>query len=452
MTTCDGMTGSPCRCESCGVGELPVNPFLALRVAYGMLLGEDEFRTMMGNPRGKQMLHAAWLHRCGVVWGFDVQVDGVWTLQVSPGLGVDGLGREVACDVTSSLNVQKWLDQRPAEDFPADSRRRPSLWACLVAEFDCCPTSPVPTLANPCDVTRKHDDFSRVVETARLELRPSRCASPPQPYHRLRVLLGLDDVGKDDEAGSEALAARRLVAEAQPHQRPRELLHQFRALAAADVAAIRPATEPPGPDGHPPDPTRFPLDEQGAAVVLADIEIVVLQTDNRTEIYKIIVHPAVRTALLPTSTIQELTCALAPGLLGSVLDEDTGAPRVIADSLDWSEDGRVWSFAVTAPLVPGSIRRAIRMTSLSTRGWVDEDIDTVRYDPTPPRVVIEMADRPINPLVRIVVRGTGSTPIFGAKPALPLAGLAGDPPVRPQEGQDAVLTLHNPLTDRREQP
>ena len=65
-------TGTRC---TCGGDGPPVDPFQALRVAYGMLLGEDDFRVLLGNPRGKQMLHAAWLHGSGVVWGMPVTHD-----------------------------------------------------------------------------------------------------------------------------------------------------------------------------------------------------------------------------------------------------------------------------------------------------------------------------------------------------------------------------------------
>jgi hypothetical protein len=99
---------------------------------------------------------------------------------------------------------------------------------------------------------------------------------------------------------------------------------------------------------------------------------------------------------------------------------------------------------VTAALNPGSLRRAIRITSLSQRGWVDEAIDTVRYQADTQEIVIELADRPVNPLVRVVVRGTGSTPVYGEDPAVPLAGLQGQsPPGNPVDGHDAVLTFPN---------
>src|SRR3954454_19531456 len=102
-----GPAAEPCGCDSCLGGDLPVNPFVALRVAYGMLLGEDDFRTMMGNPRGKQMLHAAWLHGSGVVWGYGVTVNGLKELKVAAGLAVDGLGRELRSEATATFDVTK---------------------------------------------------------------------------------------------------------------------------------------------------------------------------------------------------------------------------------------------------------------------------------------------------------------------------------------------------------
>jgi hypothetical protein len=96
---------------------------------------------------------------------------------------------------------------------------------------------------------------------------------------------------------------------------------------------------------------------------------------------------------------------------------------------------------VSAALVPGSVRRAVSITSLSSRGWVDEDIDTVRYDPDGPAIVVHLADRPVNPLVRIIVSGTGPTPVYGSDPLQPLAGAAGGPPIGSGDGRDAVITL-----------
>ena len=441
MTTCDDVAAAPCSCGSCTT-DLPVNPFLALRVAYGMLLGEDDFRTMIGNPRGKHMLHGAWLHGSGVAWGYGVSVVGERMLKVTPGLAVDACGRELLLETTWCQDVRDWVVEAKLiqESEGCDTH---TVHARLVVRFGCCPTAPVPTLADPCDVTRKHDDFSRIVETAEVVLLARPHPAPPPPYHRVRVLLGLDEVGEGDTAGELALAARELAAEATVDERPRELLRQFRRLAALDVADLEPATE----EGDV-QPGFFPATEEHAAVVLADVSVDIRENNGCVEVTEVRYDADTRTALLPTATIQELLCGLAPALIGTESEQDAGGPRVVPDSLEWSENGRTLSFAVTAALNPGSLRRAVRLTSLSERGWVDEDIDAVRYEAETAKVLVELADRPINEIVRLIVRGTGPTPVFGADPPVPLAGVVGGPPATRNDGHDAVLTFPNPIENR----
>jgi hypothetical protein len=431
--TCD----VDCSCGECGAGDLPVNPYEALRVSYGMLLGADDFRAMIGNPRGKQMLHSAWLHGSGVVWGFDVCLDAL-ILRVSPGLAVDGLGRELASETTQCLDLREWLK---ANDHPGnqDGCERRTVHACVVAEFSCQLSRPVPTLANPCDITRQHDDFSRVLENASISLRPGDCAARTRPYHRVRVLFGLDEVGPDDPSGHEAMEARDAVGRASAGERTGLLLQQLRRLAALDCTELRPATEPGVTDL-----TYFPVIEPDAAVPLACVTLDLRDADGCTTIEDVRADAICRTAVLPTVTIQELACALAAAGIGAAAVPDAGGPRVLADGADWSPDERRCYVPVTAALNPGSVRRAVRITSLSQRGWVDEDIDTVRYQADTQAIVIELADRPVNPLVRVIVRGTGSTPVYGEDPAVPLAGLWGEgPPGTARDGHDAVLTFEN---------
>jgi len=444
MTSQTDAPAGPCTCQACGAAGLPVNPFLALQVAYGMLLGEDEFRTLMGNPRGKQMLHAAWLHGSGVAWGYRPSVEGVRTLKVSPGLAVDGLGRELLADTSWCLDVSEWLKKHP--DALDEGCRTQTVHACLVARFDCCPTDPVPALAEPCDITRQRDAPSRIVETVRLELRPGRCPDRARPYHRVRVLLGLDDVRDDDDPGEDALRALRHVLDRDPGERAEALLKQFRKMAARDVMDLAPAREPPD-DWL----TLFPVLEPGPAVVLARVEIDVRDRDGCSEIIEIRPDPDVRTALLPTATIQELTCGSAPALLDEPAGEDpdggdAGGPRVIPESVRWSEGATRLHFEVTAPLMPGSVsRRSVHLTSLAERGWVEEEIYSVTYDDLELRVTVTLADPPINEVVRLCVDGTCATPVLGRDPVVPLAGLVGGPPGDVNDGHDAALTLRNPL-------
>jgi hypothetical protein len=438
---------APCDCGSCSPGDLPVNPFAALRVAYGMLLGEDDFKTLMGNPRGKHMLHQAWQHGSGVVWGYRVEREGTRTLRVSPGLAVDRLGRELRTEETLVLNVQKWLDHEDEQGRYERSGAR-TMKACVVVTFDCCPTDPVPTLSDPCDITRKHDDYSRVLERARVVLVPGPCPHDRRPYHRVRVLLGLDPVGDDDAPGEQAREARDQVLSCPAERRPGELLSQFRRMAAHDVADLEPAPEPAREPGKT-RATQFPALEKDSGVVLAHVDVTVKETAGQVYIDDVEPDCTCRTALIPTTTIQELLCGLSSvtfGELSAEAETDAGGPRVRADAR-MSTDGRLLTFQVTRRLVAGSVtRRAVHLTSLSERGWVEEDIYTVRYDPEHLRVEVQLADRPVNDLVRLVVRGTGSTPIVGEDPTVPLAGLDGGPPGTAHDGHDAVLMFRNPLS------
>jgi hypothetical protein len=256
------------------------------------------------------------------------------------------------------------------------------------------------------------------------------------------VLLGLDPVGPHDRPGEQAREARHRVLDVPAHERPRELLRQFRRMAACDVADIEPASEP-----NESWPTLFPVLEADSAVVLARVEIDVRDTDGCLDVLEVRVDGCIRTALIPTTTIQDLACGLAPELIGDLGDpRDAGGPRVDPDSIEWSEDALRLTFAVTAPLVPGTVtRRSIAITSLAERGWVEEDLYSVTYRPEHRHVVVHLADRPVNELVRLVVRGTGAMPVFGEDPVAPLAGIVGGPPGTVHEGHDAVLSLRNPL-------
>ena len=192
----------------------------------------------------------------------------------------------------------------------------------------CCPTNPVPTCLIR-DVSLEHDDYSRVVETVKLELRPGPCCLPAQVYHRVRVLLGLDDVYDGDQAGEEAQAAAMEAASAPPSQRAKELLRQFRRMAALDEMDT---SGPPVRDGEP-CLSLFPALEECAGVVLADVQIDVKEEGGCVEITDVRFDPCSRRVLLPTATIQELTCGVARALLGVGLNGDTGGPRVIRESI-----------------------------------------------------------------------------------------------------------------------
>jgi hypothetical protein len=413
----------------------PVNPFLALRVTFGMLLGEDDFRVLMGNPRGKQMLHSAWLHGRGVVWGMGVEQEGD-QLVVSPGLAVDGHGRELRLDVRWCKPLRKWAEEwqkayPPGKEDAGRSRRTVTAW--LLAEFGGCLDRPVPALADPCDVTRKHDDYSRVVESVRLLIRPEP-PYLPHPYRRVRMLLGLQPI-TDDSAGEQAADAIESVNAANPPKRAVELLRQLRLLAARD------ATDwPPRPEEGEPPPGMFPVTEREAGVVLARLSVEITEQDDCVGFGQVTVDPDVRSVLIPTATIQELAAGLAPGVLGADTREDAGGPRLVTGSVHWSRGNSRVSFWVTKPIAPGSGESGIEVNSLSQagRGWSPAHIDGVTLQDNGLRVVVELDNPPAYRWGRLLIRGTGPTPLFGRDPLVPFAGVEGGPPGTEHDGHDAA--------------
>ena len=444
-------TDQHCSCGTCTAADLPVTPFESLRARQGMLLGEDDFRVVLGNPRGKQMLHGAWLHGSGVVWGYKVSRSGDLEVVVRPGLAVDGLGRELALDASWRLDVRDHLDAlgRGREDPNPDGCSTRTVHACVVAEFDCKSSRPVPALADPCDVTRARDTDSRILERTRVALvagpcRPCGrgCGDDPA-FHRLRVLLGLDRAGPSDPAGQEAERARREVAGRPVHERAAAMLHHARCLAARDAADCRPACEE-GTEVR----TRFPVAEGDAAVPLACLEIRLRDADGCTTVEEVTVDDCCRCVLLPTQVLGDLLVGLAAATLGRDerghgTDEpcaDEG-PRVYANEVTWEDDTCSWVVPVSADLVAASVPRAVTVTSLSDRGWVDEHVDRVRYDADRQAVVVQLGGRPPEGVVRLLLRGTGPTPVYGIDPSAPLAGVWGGPPAGRHEGHDAVVTL-----------
>lgn len=446
---------STCDCDGCRTGGLPVNPYLAPRIAHGMLLGEDDFATMTGYPRGKHMLHQAWCHGPGVIWGYRVHAPGTYDLCVGPGLALDAYGRELLQETTKNLDLRELRASavREGKLVTKDGCGSRRLEAWLVADFTGCQTAPVPTLSDPCDVTRSHDDYSRVAERARVHLVLERPPEPPGRYHRVRVLLGLDEVGgSGDEAGRQALEARH-TALAAP-DRTRALERQLQEMACLDGMERCPALVDDLAHGW------FPVLEEDTAVLLAKVVVELDYIDGRWEFTEPPhVSPCVRSTLLPTDLIVALTASQAPALIGTGAVSAPVGPRVDAENIRVEDNRRKLVFPVTADLVPGTVTGAVQVSTLDSEGsdrWVVEDIYDAGYDAGLSAIVVRLdyslRDRPASALVRVRVRGTGGKPVMGKDPLLPLAGVVGRSPGDPEQGHDAVWCFTNNPGSTAEDP
>jgi hypothetical protein len=458
-----------CDCDNCRSGDLPINPFVAPRVTHGMLLGEDDFATVIGYPRGKHQLHQAWLHGTGVVWGYPVRVAGRYELEIGPGLAIDALGRDIVLTGCRTLDLRELRDRAIKEgklekpDKPEKKAHKPkkagapdhgdsqcqttTIHVCVVAEFEGCRTAPVPVVADPCDVNRTHDDYSRVIEQAQLSVRYGWCPDRRVGrYHRVRALLGLDEVGDDDKAGQQALEARETVLTAADPAA--ELEDQLREMACLDGIDLHPNPEDECAYGW------FPYPEEDAAVILAEVDISLECRDGCWEFDDDpVVRQCVRTTLLPTDVITSLTAGLAPGLLGASGPTQQG-PQVSVEKVRLEDERQKLIIPVTGSLVSGTVPGSIEITTLTPGGsdrgpWIVVDIYDASYDPTDKAIVVRLTSsldaRPATALVRVRIRGTGGKPVMGEDPLLPLAGVSGRPSGNPDEGHDAVWTFTNDL-------
>ena len=313
-------------CELAGQGQeaglLPISPFTALQFHFGMLLGVDDLETGQAYPRGKIRLHNAWLHREGVVWGFNVFFNAKRELAVDRGLAIDAAGHELHLDHLACLDLGRWYAEHQKDADYEFSREDDGIHFSVhvVARFKACLTRPVPAIVEPCAGVENDTAYSRVFETVELLLRPGLSKRKDPGYHRLRVLFDLES---DEQDAYPDVTDRRDEIQALPaDEQPAAYLEALREFAALDEIDLKPqaATAKDPASIFPEDPTE---------VVLADIEDIVVKPAGAST-WAIAGDPptpdvTVRPSHIATATIQELLCG--PRFTGSA-----GGSRVIESS------------------------------------------------------------------------------------------------------------------------
>ncbi len=462
------ITSDQARCgegENGGVGLL-ASPFYAPRYHFGMLLGVDDFDTEQAYHRGKMRLHNAWLHREGVVWGYDVRVPEVTgrpgvllgEVQVEPGLALDAAGHELHLDARACLSLAAWYEaHRDDEGLEVRGTDAEVVFdAHVVIRFRACLSRQVPALLEPCAGASSETAYSRTSETVEILLRPGLSPARPYPYHRLRVLFGLEAAASP--ADDDVRDARTAVLAKAPAEQPAAYLEAFRRFAALDEIDLQPFVRPDGTGS-----TLFP-GEEDAPVVLADLRDVTLtEQDGRLTLTSAKVETAVRPSHVATSTIQELLCgplfgaaaapapapadgpapvspaADAPAGEAAAAPPDAGGPRV--DPASVVLKGETITFQVSSPLSAASVEASSFVVAAYDRrdGWSTVDVKgaSVKDD----RVTVDLTTAPGGNLVRLIARGTGDSPLLGTN-LVPLAGAVGGPlPGTAHDGHDFVFML-----------
>jgi hypothetical protein len=428
----------PCATSDCNdpiVTLLGADPFTALRPHFGMLLGVDDFEALDANPRGKLRLHNAWLHGEGVVWGLGVQIDKkAREVEVVRGLGTDAAGRELYLAGKVCLSLPMWLGEHPEAAGEADKDGTRPLLAHVVIRSRPCLSRQVPALADPCNGSDSATAYSRVEEGVELLMRPGPAPDPIYPYHRLRLLFGLD-VPATDENGEiapddrEVLNRLEQVAASATSDRTAALRDAFRDVAGFDVVDRQPGLQP-DEEGD----LLFPAGDD-AELVLAEIRCNIRGEGESLEIADGWAEITDRPSHVATTTIQELTVS------GAHAGLDAGGPRVDPQAV--TRQGKKITLPATKPLHPDSVSDdAFSVSSFADGGWDDVTITNTTYDTAQSAVVVTLHAAPTGDVLRLIARGTGPTPLLGAD-LVPFAGPTGGPPGSVDDGHDFVLMMRS---------
>ncbi|ODS25044.1 hypothetical protein AB835_00630 [Candidatus Endobugula sertula] len=446
---------------------LPIDPFRSLYVHFGMLLGVEDFRTVDAYHRGKMWFHNAWLHRQGALWGLEVSLDAENNeVRVSAGAALDAMGHELYLQQDACLNLNAWYQQHNNDpEFEDIVQTDPdtgakTFSAHVVIQFKACLNRQVPALTEPCDGSNATTAYSRVAETVELKLVPGLAPQwreePGQlPFHRVRLLFGLEDAMVDGDgvvidSDQDVLDSRTAILALPNEQQASAYLNALRHFSTFDAMELRPAAVDDG-DFY----SLFPSVNPNAIPLANIIDITLHPSSHGFEVDKDIVTSdaidnTIRPVHIPTSTQQELSCGPmmpasaeplpAPDPIAPLVD--AGGPRVVADSFDIK--GEWISFSVEGiPLMKASVdARAFSITSFDRRdGWISAEIKSVNYDQTTQKIDVELRDAPGGNLLRIIVKGTGPYPIMGRN-RIPLAGAVDDGKSGTEfEGNDVVHML-----------
>lgn len=160
------------------------------RVAYeaGMLLGLEATRDEQAYHRQRLNRQQYWLHGSGTLVGMRVAIDPPETeetgpilthITVSPGIGIDGLGREVSIHEGYCVDLGAWLQAQSATSlWDAYDEDDDLLWLKITVRYQACEVAKQPVLTRKLNLSTDAVQASRTADSILLELTPEL---PPVP-------------------------------------------------------------------------------------------------------------------------------------------------------------------------------------------------------------------------------------------------------------------------------
>jgi len=152
------------------------------RVSYeaGMLLGLEATRDEQTYHRRRLNRHQYWLHGSGTLAGMVVAIDPAETAEtgpittrvtVSPGIGIDGLGREVNIHESYCIDLGEWL-QAQTNLLDGYDEVSDTLWLRVSVRYHACAVANQPVLARKLNLSTDAVQPSRTADSILLEIAP----------------------------------------------------------------------------------------------------------------------------------------------------------------------------------------------------------------------------------------------------------------------------------------
>lgn len=157
------------------------------RVAYeaGMMLGLEATRDEQQYHRQRLSRQQYWLHGAGTLTGMVVSVESqvlpdssmATLVKVSPGIGIDGLGRELLVHETHCVNLKDWIAVQNETTLRDGYKEADSeLWLKVSARYRDCSVAAQPVLARKLNLSTDAVQPSRTADSVQLDM---DCELPP---------------------------------------------------------------------------------------------------------------------------------------------------------------------------------------------------------------------------------------------------------------------------------
>lgn len=170
------------------------SPLRRVSFQAGMLLGVEATQSEQDYHRRRLVRHQYWFHGYGTLLGMAVTVEGdetqeegrdtSITLHVSPGIGIDGLGRELMIHESYCINLSDWLASQLDTDLAAGVDRDDDndLRLIISVRYQDCASGLQPSMATRLNDSTDPVSPSRIKDGILLEIEASRNVDNSQPW------------------------------------------------------------------------------------------------------------------------------------------------------------------------------------------------------------------------------------------------------------------------------